>query len=244
MDDIKDVLADVKNEGEKDPFEALEKETPSESLPEKEPEEKSEKEVPEKEEPFHKHPRWLERENELKELRERDKQTAQELADLKEFREKTEQRFSSTDVPEWFKTLYGDNKEAYTLYQKHHEQEVQQIESGILARQQAYAQQQQAEQSKWNTWVDNEIVRLKDEGKEFDKNSLIKIMLDYRPTDQNNNFDFNKGYEIYSMLNKKTEKVDAKKEIADKANSSSRGEKPKKDYMTNNDLRSKSWGAL
>ena len=46
---------------------------------------------------------------------------------------------------------------------------------------------------------------LEDEGKKFDKNKLAATMLEYRPTDSDNNLDFQAGYKIYQALNKEPE---------------------------------------
>src|SRR3990167_10763179 len=85
MPEINEILADVQKEGA-EPFEDLVKETPTDSPTDKKPEEVKEEDKPE-EIPFHKHPRWIERERELNELREREEQNARELAELKSFKD-------------------------------------------------------------------------------------------------------------------------------------------------------------
>ena len=115
------ILAEVKKEGD-NPFVNLdtEKETPSDSPNEKEPkvEEPSkgdnttEGEKP-KDVPFHEHPRWKEREEELKELR----AFKEEVTD--KFQELEKPHSKSGNIPDWFKELYGENEVAWQKYEEH-----------------------------------------------------------------------------------------------------------------------------
>lgn len=240
-----DILADVKQEGS-DPFAGM-GETPSESLPEKK-EEGEEAPVVEEEKdenvPFHKHPRWIERENELSELRESNETTSRELEELKAMKET--QSKGDSEIPAWFSELYGENEKAWQKYNEHEQQRTEEIETRILTKQQEEAQKQVDETNKWNKWVDSEVDRLKEDGHTFDRNKLIKVMLDYSPTDANNNLDFEKGIKIYEAMEGEpdTAKSDARKVLADTATTTTKGEPAKKDYMTQADLRNRSWGSL
>lgn len=245
---IEEILADVKKEGS-DPFAALEKETPSDSPSEKEPkdgegEDKPEEgdNTPEDNVPFHKHPRWIERENELKELREREEATARELSELKELTSKKE----PSDIPDWFKELYGDNEVAYRKYEEHERTRTEEIKAKVIQEQEHAWQQSVAETQKWNQWVENELGKLESEGKQFDRNKFINVMLTYRPTDENNNFDFKAGFKIYEVLEAKEVdpvKSQARKQLAD-TTTSSKGDKKVQDYQTPETLRGKSWHNL
>lgn len=233
---------DFKREGS-DPFADVVKETPPESLPDKKPEEtEGSKPVegdntPDKELPFHEHPRWKAREEELENLR-------HEVIELKTLKEDKKE---NTTIPEWFKELFGENEKAWEKYSERESVREQEIEQKIISRQEETRVQSENEIKYWNKWVDDEIGRLEGEGKHFDKNKLIKTMLDYRPSDEKGNFDFNAGYKIYEALEMKEAnpaKSEARKQLADTATKSSRSEPQKKDYMTSNELRHKSWGAL
>lgn len=244
------MLEEIEREGA-DPFAALEKETPSESLPKKEPKEGEPKEgdnTPVEPIPFHQDARWIKREEELKELRERDELRGKELQDLKAFREEAEKRFTpnKTLIPDWFKELYGENDVAWQKYSEREVQREQEITQRILGEQQKAQKQQAEEVSRWNHWVDDEVGKLQKEGQTFDRNRLIKTMLDYRPTDEDGNLDFKAGMKIYQALEEKeTPSLDARKELADATmQTGSKGEKPKKDYMTSAELRSKSWQTI
>ena len=252
------ILADVDEEGEIEDFQDLdkEKETPSESPAEKEPKDEEEKDkpeesddskkegdnTPEKELPFHEHPRWKAREEELNTLREENEITARELAELKE--EVSKKAEPEGEVPDWFIELYGDNKTAWRKYEVHEQEKEQAIEAKLLERQEQTRKKNEDETLKWNKWVDDEISKLQEEGKKFDRNKLIKVMLDYSPT-TNNSFDFQKGYKIYEKLETEDPaKSNARKELADATTKTDKTEKKSKDYMTSNELRGKSWHEL
>lgn len=244
-------LGDVPREGS-DPFTELEKETPSESPSEKEPEVKSEEvkpeegaNTPEVNVPFHQDPRWIKREEKIKEFESYKEQTEREIAELKAFREEAKSS-QPTDVPDWFKELYGDNQVAWNKYSEHDRVQREDIKREVLKEQELLRQRQTDEATRWNKWVDEEISKLQTDGKQFDRNKLIKTMLEYRPTDDNNNFDFEKGFRIYEALEQKDidpQKSQVRKQLADIANSS-KGDKKAKDYMTAADLRNKSWNNL
>ena len=236
MNDLDTILADVEHEGS-NPFADLETDTPAESLPAENKEEK------EDDIPFHKHPRWIERENELNELRERDTQTVKEIAELRALSETK----SNADIPDWFTELYGENQTAWDKYSVHEARRTEEIESRIIARQQEAQNKVIEDGVKWDQWVDTEISRLEGQGKSFDRNKLIKTMLDYSPTDANNNLDFDKGLKIYEAMEGKpeVEKSDARKQLADNVSkATTKGEPTKKDYMTAGDLRHRSWSNL
>lgn len=240
MDD--NFLAEVEVEGKKAFDDLPEEKTSPESLPEKETEKAPEGgNTLEDNVPFHKHPRWIEREKELSSLKEQEQENARVIAELLA----TKEQPKDVQIPDLLKDVFGDNIEAYKKFNLYEQQRAQDIERGILQRQEEERVQVAQETAKWNKWVDDSLSTLEGEGKKFDRNGLIKTMLEYRPTDENNNFDFNKGYAIYQALNKEdTTRSDARKEIGDKVSGSTRGEPKKKDYMTPADLRNRSWPSL
>ncbi len=242
-----DLLSEIPREGA-NPFESLEKDTPVESTPTKEPNEvtkdKPEEGIntPEDNLPFHKHPRWIERENELKTEREAREQMGRELAELKELKKEK----SSVEVDPRWKALWGDNPEAYQKWLELENERKDQVKREIVEEQQKAEQQKVAEAQHWSKWVDDEIKKLQDAGNQFDRNKLIKTMLDYRPTDENGNFDFNLGMKIYKTENPdNSEKTEAKKQVADMVTKSgSKQDTPKKGFKTSEEMRRKSWASL
>lgn len=248
MPNENEFLETVAREGEP----LTEKETPAESTPANEPEKDKPAEgenTSDENVPFHKHPRWMEREEELKALRESNEATARELAELKTIAEETSKRLpTDTSIPEWFKELYGENATAWAKYSEHDQKQREEIKREVIEEQQKAAQQTTQEAAKWNKWVDDEIQKLKAEGHQFDRNEFIKTMLDFRPTDETGSFDFKKGITIYEALKAKGEdpaKSHARKELADTmTKSSGSGDKALKDYQTSADLRHRSWANL
>ena len=244
MEKEQDIFADFKKEGE-NPFQDMGEETPTESQTVNEPEEdvtdtsKEEKESV----PFHKHPRWIEREQELQELRERDAERDRQIAELLAAQERTKE---TSTIPDWFVELYGDNQTAWEKYSAHEQARTAEIEARVLAKQQEEQKKAAQEEQFYAKWVDEQVDALETSGLKFDRNELIKIMVEYSPTDGDNNLDFRKGYAIYEALHTKpdTEKSDARKQLADTTTTTSRNDAPKKDYMTPADLRNRSWGSL
>lgn len=235
----KDIFADVKPEGT-DPFEQFDKEieTPTESQPEIKPEEEKK---PEEEENTPFHLRWKEREAKLKEDFE------QQLAEV---RRETDEKIQNvtkqdTNIPDWFTELYGANEVVWQKYSEREAQREQEIEQRVLAKQEEKKQAEIQETQKYNNWVAEQVKTLESEGLKFDKNELIKTVLDYRPTDENNNFDFRAGYKIMEALKAKDPAVShARKQVADTMTHSRQGEQPKQDFMTAKQLRNLSWGSL
>lgn len=258
--ELKEILADVKTDGDTDPFGLITvaEESPSESLPENEPEGEEPVEGdlntqpdpvdPESDEnsPFHK--RWKAREENLKREMQEDFDRK-----LEEFRQsvQTEAPHSgegNVEIPEWFQDAYGDNPNIWEKFNKYEQARKDEIKRELVQEQAAAIQAQQAESAHWEGWVESEIDRLASEGKEFDRNELIQTILKYKPTNEENNFDFDAGFEIYQALHPTKQvnpaKSQARKQLADTATASAGGEKPVKDYMTSNDLRGRSFSTL
>ena len=246
MNELNEIFADVKQEGTT--LEDILTETVSESQPEEVLETEAKVEESTDALPFHKHPRWIERENELRELRERDEETARELAELKTFREETDRKFDTTteSVPDWFKELYGENEVAWKKYNEYEVARATELETRIMERQEATRTKEVQEAQRWDAWVDTQIDRLNVEGNTFDRNKLIATMLEYKPTDENNNLDFDAGMKIYKALEGKpdTAKSEARKQIADTTTHTTVNRETKKDYLTANDLRGRSMMSL
>lgn len=248
-----DVFANISQEGDPDPFKEIEEKiTPSESQPVKESEEGKpvvgDDNTPDKKVenlPFHEHPRWKQREQETEELKARVQEYEKTLAELKDRKEPS----SDITVPEWFSELYGDNPTAYAKYSEHQQNESERIKQETVQEIERKAQAEVAETQKWQAWVATELDKLEGSGKKFDRNELVKVMLDYRPTDPNsNNFDFEAGYKIYDAMRTKPEadpaRSQARKQIADTTTSTTTGEKKVKSYQTQHTLRNLKWGSL
>jgi len=191
--------------------------------------------------PFHKHPRWIEREkkwkNEIKTLKQENKETLKEaLESIKPQEPKT--------IPRWFKGIYGDDQEMWNEYQSGRASERQSIKKEILDEQKATVEKQATEQKKADDWINDEIAKLKADGKKFNRNELLKVALDYRATDAQGNIDFEKSFEIMEVLKKKNpKKSKALKKLADSTVSGKDTETTPKSYKTPEDLKM-GWDAL
>ena len=240
-------LTDIPSDGTKleDIIVEEEKETPAESPTEKKPKEKEEKEkAPAKENkkteeaPFHEHPRF-------KELVEEKNQYKK---DLDKMREEFESKISevkdsqpkTTKAPAWFTELYGDNEEAWTKYQEHDKLRRDELKKEI--REEFKKEQIKKDESvgKWDKWISNEIANLREGGLKFKKNDLMKVMNDYKPTDDKGNLDFKKGYKIMTLLGKKDPaKSKARKELVNEGKS--KAEPESKKWLTPKDLIGTGW---
>lgn len=250
-----EILADVKKEGEGDPFAGLNKET---DTPSDSPTDNNEGEVkpdrgdntdPVKDVPFHEHPRWKEREAELKELRQFQEEARERLQKLDEL----ESRVKPVDgekIPQWFKNMYGDDPETWNDYVNARKEEKELWKRELLEEQEAERTRAEQETAYWTSWVDEQVNNLADAGVGFDPKrdsvELKNIMLKYRPTDEEDNLDFKAGWEILQIARAKqevatTKRTDEKKKVATLTTDRSRGETQRKDFVTNHDLQSKGW---
>lgn len=249
-------FADVQKEGKpiEEAFADKEVETPSESQPENEPKEETpvegEDTQPKTEEtpadedensPFHK--RWKSREENLRqELREEFE------TELEQIRAQIPPKPSEpTNVPDSFKRLYGDDPEAFEAFRSEIRRELsEELSAKDAARAEEY-RKQQAESEYWQGWVKEQLDGLESEHGSFDRNAFSEFMLSVKPTDEGNNLDFKTGFDLFQKLNAKepdSAKSQARKQIADAVTAPSKGDPPKKDYMTSEELRNKSWNSL
>ena len=235
------MFADIPHEGGELSEDEEKVENPSGSQPEKDekesPSQKGEKEKVESDEkkdskkpdntsdededkiPFHKHPRFKELVQERNELREM----------VEELSNKVDERFSeikkesgkSEEIPAWFSRLYGDDPGVYAEYAKADKERREEIKAEIREEFEEKRKKDEEEIEKNNKWVKESIQSLKDEGYKFEKNELLKIMVDYQPTDENGNLDFKKGLKLLEKLNEKgiDKKKEEKKKIADNSGS-------------------------
>ena len=269
----KSILAGIPYEGEVEAditkTDELEKETPKESPAEIKPKEEKAasseaapeaKEEPKAEDntlnvnnvPFHKRPEFKnfkdEREAKFQKfLDEQERKTQEKFTALeKQYQTKNPQNVT---VPKWFENLYGDNPEAWVEYQKATQTEREQMKSDIIREIKAEQEKASDYQKSLDNWVNENVNALADYTKQnnlpdFDKNKLMKIMVDYAPSDENGNLDFAKGYGLYMELNsieqaKAKEKSDARKDLASQTTKTSKGEVEPKDFMTQKDFQGK-----
>ena len=232
-----------------------EKETPTESSPETKPQENSVPEaakpsesgdntIQEENVPFHKHPRF-------KALIDERRETQEELKSLKEEMERIRlssqsNQTTSSQIPDWFSEVWGLNEDAWQKYQKFSSAEKQQWKQEAIAEIKAEQQKLSEENSRWEGWIEEQLDTLKSEGKQFDRNEFLKVMVDYKPTNDQGLYDFEKGYDLYTKLKQVEEKPksNARKEIASMTMSGTPSEPTKSNVMTPSQARKTSWLGL
>lgn len=273
--DITDILDGIPKEGsmlgeenvtppESSP-ESNETETPPSAQGETQTENNTE---PDENVPFHKHPRWIARQREIESMREENENLRKSVDDLKPLKEEVEQlkgsrnsptEFQNHSIPQWFVTLYGDNPEAWNLYQQNEvqriAQEEQRITQKVLSQLDQQQKKQQEEQEKYKKMFDQQFDNI---GKEHSvdlsyqegKNSLRNEFTDFvtkNPIyDQNGLLNLKVGWQYFKATRQPVEtadktKLNARKQIAAQTVADTKGEATKKDYVTPNDIRRSGW---
>lgn len=203
-------------------LETKETETPAESSTEttevQKPSESGENTISEtKPEPFHKHPRWIATQKELKDARDR----------IAVF-EKQSMQSKPTEIPEWWKKQYGDTDESKQRYQAVVAQggELEWIKNQVLSEieQKTVAEQNATKQGE--EYVETQLSEMTDEGLKFERNKLLKFMVDFQGeygagslVDDAGNYDFRKSLKLMNQL--QPEEIDqtsaARKQVAAQA---------------------------
>jgi preprotein translocase subunit SecD len=247
---VKEFLDAIPKEGDTDslPTEKADETAPDSSTEKKD--EKANQPVADKNDdenvPFHKHPRFKQLVEERKELKEKVDTYEQRLAQLES---KASASAQSTEIPAWFVHLYGENAQAWSLYSDYTKAEKDRIKSEAVAEIQQEKSQAENRQREMDGWVSDNIQTLKDEGIKFDENKLLKVLVDYSPTDKAGNIDFRKGLDILDKLEKLEhidagKKTQAKKEIAASTTATAEGTSKGKTSLTAKQLRKMSWADL
>lgn len=237
------------DETDSSPEEEVQEEEPEEEPQPEEDEEDLDEEPEEETPPFHQHPRWQE--------------IYGELQDLREFKEEVQENPEKVlsvgetptdepeEAPEWFKDIFGHDDDTWKKYREYDKKQRKQIKQEVIQDIKKQQQEAQKQQEKYDKWVKSEVSRLKSQHGDFDKNRLMKVALDYKPTDEEGNIDLDKAYDIMTKMKsskpkkkKKKKTTDKKKDIAAKTMDDTKGEGEKKDYMTPDDLKNKTMHEL
>lgn len=158
--------------------------------------------------PFHKHPRWIERERKFNEME-------KELGELRPLRDEFG-RFKSQiapqelEMPDWWKEAFGTDEVSKAAFKKQTEYEAkrfEEFENRILERFEQRSvekiQKEQAEVQKWETYIETEVQNLREKGYQFDRNELLKVVEDYSKDAQGNFtghlIPFERAYEILQL---------------------------------------------
>lgn len=203
--------------------------------------------------PFHKHPRFKELIDEKNTLKDSLEAAMSEINKLKEPKENPEE---IPKIPDWFSRIFGDSEEAWQNYYEQTKREKEEIVKTVFSALEKRQEKVKEEETKWNQWVDSEVKRLEESGEEFDRKELLKIMVDYTPSDNSGNLDFDKGLKLYKQLgnkkqaekkeldDKKKETNSVRKKIADTTVSKSKKDTSKDGIVSFGDVRFKSFDQL
>lgn len=242
-----EAFADVKAEGQIldiDKSLGNTKDNSPESQPEKKTEAQSQKSAESSAEekiPFHKHPRWQKTQNELKEMREK----------VAKF--ESERTQSTPELPTWWKNQYGDTKESLERYQAvtQKDGELDWIKNSVLSEIDNRTKADTSQMQEANEYVDTQIAEMQDEGMKFDRNSLLKFMVDFQNEfgagsllDADGNYDFRKALSMKNRMQPdEVEDAGVKKQLASQASRSkaSTGSSSKIPVVTSRSLRKGGW---
>lgn len=159
--------------------------------------------------PFHKHPRWIKQKNDMKELREKLSKFESDGKDVRAGKE--------VELPQWWKDKFGDTPESKEGYIQTTQAggELDWIKKEILADIEKNSQAEKNEASQAEEYVDTQMEEMTDEGLKFDKNKLLKFMVDFQAEfgagallDDEGNYDFRKSLKLMDKMETKEAKPD------------------------------------
>jgi len=148
-------------------------------------------------------------------------------------------------IPDWFTESFGENPELWGKYRTYEEQRYAAIQQAAERRTQETLKAEREEANKWEGWVKGRLDKLAASGLEFDRNRLLKVALDYAPSDDDGNIDFEKAYKLMVKFDHsdKHERTEAKKKIATLTAPS--GTEPEaQEFVTDADLKKLRWGSI
>lgn len=206
--------------------------------------------------PFHKHPRWIQKNREVEEMR----QKLEELLPLKseiESLKHTPTHATDPVLPDWWVDAFGTDEASKEAYKKHsvlENQKMREMEDSISKRVRDDIKHEQEERTasveKWENYIETQITDLQGKGLKFDRNELLKVVDDYSKDVEGNYipgyvFPFDKAYEILQLKKQVPTPTDKARENA--ASISSTGTKTGATTLnqmpTLTDIRQRGWGA-
>lgn len=239
-----DTLANFSREGQPAfPTETGE-ETPADSQPEKETEteptqsdEGGNTQTKDNDVPFHKHPRWIEREEAWnKRFNEQETRHQDDMKKIREeFGQPNRKEGQESSVPEWF----GGSEEQFSKFLSF-------VEERALRRVTETTEQEKKLQQEATEHFESELAAIEaDEalnptGEKIDPNKLLKIVLDNELIDSKGRWNYRAAYRIYRAENTQTpppKDTKERKNLASATTSESKAEPKQKTYMTSSDFK-------
>lgn len=169
-----------------------------------------------------------------------EKRELMERLDRLEKGNRPEAKPTATTKPAWFAKYFGDDQEAWDGFQQMTKIDSEAIKAEALAELKREQETSSKESQRWQSWVNEQVETLEDEGESFEKNALFKVMDEYRPTDDEGNLDFRRGLELlrYKEANKSSD-IEAKRKAGSMATGTKKSgaEPTKRNVVTASDIR-------
>ena len=165
--------------------------------------------------------KWAEMRREIKEAKEAAAAAKAEAEALKQSQQ-------PVTLPKWWVDAHGDTEESKQRYQAvtQKDGELDWLKQNILGELDQRTQAEQQQNQDAEQYVDTQLQELTDEGLKFERNSLLKFMVDFQEEfgagsllDAEGNYDFRKGLTLMQKLNPEEpdESTEVKKGLASQA---------------------------
>lgn len=191
------------------------------------------------------HPRWKERKREhAKRIEEQEERHAGEITKLREeFEEKYQPKAdeTSSEIPEWF----GGDEKQYKAYKKDLAQQITEAREGTLKEISAKSEEEQKAVKEATEYMNEQIgeiesnKELNPEGKNIDRNKLMKFVLDNELVKLDGRWNWKAGFMMMkaSVSNVKNKNIKERKIIAGATTSENRAEDKPKAFTTSEDFK-------
>ena len=157
-----------------------------------------------------------------RELKEKLEEMEARVAEIAESTSQRNEEEESSQIPEWFSNVMGENEEAWQGFQGMTAKMKQEAIEAIKNEGSQERQQEEQAAKEGMDWVTNQMELVEEtygQLSESKRNELMSVVEKYTPTDNEGNLDFVKGYELMQLLG--TKKPDtARKALVDTDGSS------------------------
>jgi hypothetical protein len=177
------------------------------------------------------------------EERNRERAEKRELMERLERLEKQQrpdsQQKQGSSKPAWFAKYFGDDEEAWDGFKQMTASAKEEAKAEAVAELKREQEMTSKETQKWEQINNERMDELEEDGESFDRNALMKLLVQRPIYDPEGNLDFRTGLELLRMKNPKNDTVSAKREAGAKATGSSKSgaEPKKKSGLTSEDIR-------
>lgn len=167
---------------------------------------------------FHQHPRWIKNQQMIKDYEKRVADYDKRIAELEKGNKE------DTKLPDWWKTRYGEtpeSKKSYENYATATAAERERIKEEVIKDIDNRSTTETKRQQEADEYVNTQLAEMKDEGIVFERNELLKFMVDFQKEygsgsllDTDGNYDFRKSLGLMQKMQPK--QPDISKEVQKK----------------------------